>query len=170
MQTVGWQGTVSVLTRVQSGSWQNVDRDRETREGWPLLTVETEVNGGSKSTNERCLSLVGSFRCAGTRDFYPALIAQVSQVQNICFFFALHYFTLYVPIALQPGQAVVQGRRSLNVCLWSEYCKDTDSTYSVKADRVLTWSWQLLALYWQVLAEYTCRVLRAKYRKWQGTY
>ena len=26
---------------------------RETREGWPLLTVETEVNGDSRSTNER---------------------------------------------------------------------------------------------------------------------
>ncbi len=24
---------------------------RETRDGWPLLTVETEVNGDSKSTN-----------------------------------------------------------------------------------------------------------------------
>ncbi len=23
------------------------------REGWPLLTVETETNGGSKSTNEK---------------------------------------------------------------------------------------------------------------------
>jgi hypothetical protein len=28
-----------------------------TREGWPLLTVETQVNGDSKSTNKR-----GSFR------------------------------------------------------------------------------------------------------------
>ncbi len=26
---------------------------RETREGWPLLTVKTEVNWDSKSTNER---------------------------------------------------------------------------------------------------------------------
>jgi hypothetical protein len=29
------------------------------REGWPLLTVETEVNGDSKSTNDRDPSLVG---------------------------------------------------------------------------------------------------------------
>jgi hypothetical protein len=43
---------------------------RETREGWPLLTVETEVNGDSKSTNE------------GTRDFCPALAALVGPVQN----------------------------------------------------------------------------------------
>jgi hypothetical protein len=32
---------------------------REAREGWPLLTEETEVNGDSKSTNERGPSLVG---------------------------------------------------------------------------------------------------------------
>jgi hypothetical protein len=32
---------------------------RETREGWPLLTVETELNGDSKSTKERGPSLVG---------------------------------------------------------------------------------------------------------------
>ncbi len=34
--------------------------DRETREGWPLLTVETEKNGDSKSTNERGPSMVVS--------------------------------------------------------------------------------------------------------------
>ncbi len=34
---------------------------RETREGWPLLTFETELNGDSKSTNERGPSLVGWF-------------------------------------------------------------------------------------------------------------
>jgi hypothetical protein len=33
---------------------------RETREGWPLLTVETEVNGDSKRTNKRGPSLVAS--------------------------------------------------------------------------------------------------------------
>jgi hypothetical protein len=32
---------------------------RETREGWPLLTVETEANRDSHSTNERGPSLVG---------------------------------------------------------------------------------------------------------------
>jgi hypothetical protein len=39
---------------------------------------------------------------AGTKDFYPALAALVSPVQNI--------FNLCVPIAQQPEQAVVQGR------------------------------------------------------------
>jgi hypothetical protein len=38
----------------------SVVQTRETREGWPLLTVEIEVNGDSKSTNERDPSLVGS--------------------------------------------------------------------------------------------------------------
>ncbi len=32
---------------------------RDTREGWPLLTDETEKNADSKSTNERGPSLVG---------------------------------------------------------------------------------------------------------------
>ena len=34
---------------------------RETREKWPLLTVEIEVNGDSKSTNERGPSFLGWF-------------------------------------------------------------------------------------------------------------
>jgi hypothetical protein len=33
---------------------------RQTREEWPLLTVETEANGDLGSTNERGPSLVGS--------------------------------------------------------------------------------------------------------------
>ncbi len=37
---------------------------RETGEGWLLLTVETEVNGDSKSTNERGPFLVISFGLA----------------------------------------------------------------------------------------------------------
>ncbi len=44
----------------------------ETREGWPLLPVETEVNGDSKSTNEQMkgvLPWLGLGACrASTRD------------------------------------------------------------------------------------------------------
>ncbi len=43
-------------------------------------------------------------RRAGARDFYPALAALVSPVQNICFLIA-HFFPLFVPIAHQPGQS-----------------------------------------------------------------
>jgi hypothetical protein len=71
-----------------------------------LLTVETETNGDLWSTNE------GDPRCAGTRDFYPALAALISPVQHI-FFLTVHYFNF----SQQPGQAVEQGRLSLNVCL-----------------------------------------------------
>ena len=45
----------------------------ETREWWPLLTVETEVNGDSKSTNEWDPYLVGWF------------VGLVVQVQEIFF-------------------------------------------------------------------------------------
>jgi hypothetical protein len=51
-------------------------------------------------------------RRAGTIDFYPALAALVSPVQNIIFL-TIHFFTLLVPIAQQPGQAGVLGRLSL---------------------------------------------------------
>jgi hypothetical protein len=54
---------------------------------------------------------------AGSRDFCPALAALVSLVQNI-FFLAVHYFTSFVPIPKQAGQAVVPGRLYLNICLW----------------------------------------------------
>ncbi len=91
---------------------------RETRERWPLLTVETEVNGDSKSTNERCPSLVGHCPCFSvTRDFFSALAALVVSVQNIVFL-TVHYFNSFVPIAQQSGQAVVLGCLSLSICLW----------------------------------------------------
>ncbi len=52
----------------------------------PLLTVETEVNGDSMSTNERGPSLVGSLGYpASTRDFCLALAALVGRAENIFF-------------------------------------------------------------------------------------
>ncbi len=81
---------------------------RETREGWTLLTVETEVNG-------YFLGLVRWSRGDGTIDFCPALAGLVSPVQNIIFL-TVHFFTLLVPIAQQPGQAGVLGRLSLCIC------------------------------------------------------
>jgi hypothetical protein len=39
------------------------------------------------------------------------------------FFFTLHYFNSFVPIVQQAGQAVVLGRLSLNMCLWSRLFK-----------------------------------------------
>jgi hypothetical protein len=47
------------------------DETRETREGLPLLTVETEVNGDSKRTNEMGYFLVGSL---GLSRWYKRLL------------------------------------------------------------------------------------------------
>ncbi len=56
--------------------------------------------------------LVRWTRRAGTIDLCPALTALFSQLQNIIHF-TVHFFTLLVPIAQQPGQAGVLGRLSL---------------------------------------------------------
>jgi hypothetical protein len=64
--------------------------ERDYREGWPLLTVETEVNGDSKNTKiqmKGVLSwLVCWACCAGTRDFCSALATLVGPVRNFFFF------------------------------------------------------------------------------------
>ncbi len=58
-------------------------QSKETREGWPLLAVEMEVNRDSKSTNERGPSLVGSLglSCRYKR-FCTVLAVLVVQVKN----------------------------------------------------------------------------------------
>jgi hypothetical protein len=60
---------------------------RDYREGWPLLTVETEVNGDSKRTNERGPSLVGSLglSCRYKRFVYTVKKgSRVSRLQPGC--------------------------------------------------------------------------------------
>ncbi len=79
------------IDHLRSTSITSTGKPRETRDWWTLLTVETEVNGDSKSTNERGPSLASSCR-------YKRLLL-FSSPYNLC-----------VPIAQQPGQAVVQGR------------------------------------------------------------
>ncbi len=60
---------------------------RETREGWPLLTVETKVNGDSGSTYERGSALVGSLglSCRYKRFLSCLGCPIVGPVQNILF-------------------------------------------------------------------------------------
>jgi hypothetical protein len=87
---------------------------RETyREGWPLLTVETEANGDSKSTNEQGLPwLVRCAHRAGTRDFCPALAALVAPVQKVFFLTR----TLFQFIC--PHRTAIWGKQSCRVvCL-----------------------------------------------------
>ncbi len=81
------------------------------RDGWPLLTDETEENGDSKSTNERGPSLVGSLGLSA--------LAATAQYKN--FFFLPTLFQLFCPIGQQAWQAAVLGRLSLNMCLWCYY-------------------------------------------------
>ncbi len=94
--------------------------DRETRKGWPLLTVETETNGDSKSTNERSPSLIGSLgsSCQYERFFFCSVLAALVAQYKIYFYPTVHYFNSFVLIAQQAGPAVVQGRLSLDACLW----------------------------------------------------
>jgi hypothetical protein len=76
---------------------------RDIREGWPLLTVETEVNRDSKSTNERGPSLIGSLDslCRYNRFLYRLGCA----VQNIIFLIAHFFISPHRP-------ATWEGRRS----------------------------------------------------------
>jgi len=48
-----------------------------------MLTVETEVNGDSKSTNERGSSLVGSLS-SSVRDVYPATQYKILEIVVRC--------------------------------------------------------------------------------------
>ncbi len=81
----------------------NFSKARETREGWPLLTVETYVNGYSKRTNERePFPWLVRWACrAGTRDFCSALAAIAGPDPNI--FFSSPY-TVSVPLSQSPSK------------------------------------------------------------------
>jgi hypothetical protein len=80
------------------------------------LTVETEANGDSRNTYER-VSFLGWF--AGLflpvhEIFYSALSALVGQYK-IFLSSTENYFTSFVSIAQQAGQAVMPCRLSLNI-------------------------------------------------------
>jgi hypothetical protein len=78
--------------------------NRETREGQPLLIVETEANGDSKSTNERDDSLVGllGLSCWYKR-FCSALVTLFRPVKNILF--SLYTFSNPLSPIAQQGWA-----------------------------------------------------------------
>ena len=99
--------------------WGHREYTRETREGWPLLTVEAKANQGV-STYERGPSLVGSLglSCQYKRSV-SYLVWSSRPVQNTSFLTVHYYFTSFVPIAQLAGQAVVPVRLSLNMCHWN---------------------------------------------------
>jgi hypothetical protein len=87
---------------------------RETREGWPLLTVETEVNGDSKSTNKRGPSLVGSLDSSCRYNRFLSCLGCPSQPSANYYFPYRTLFKFISPQATQqPGQSGVLGRLSL---------------------------------------------------------
>jgi hypothetical protein len=51
------------------------------------------------------------------QEIFSALATLAGPVQKFVFL-TVHYFSYFVPIAQQAGQAAVRGRLSLNVCLW----------------------------------------------------
>ena len=91
---------------------------RETSEGWPLLSVETEVNGDSKRVQMKgVFPWLVHWACrVDTIDFCSALAVLVGLVKNI--FSSPSTISIpCAPIAQQAGQAAVLGRLSFSMCL-----------------------------------------------------
>ncbi len=83
---------------------------------WPLLAVETEVNGTQRVQIKGVLPWLPGWACrASTRDFCSAWAALVGRKKKISSHRTLFQF-LY-PFAQQAGQAVLPGRLSLSMCL-----------------------------------------------------
>ncbi len=110
--------------RLYSYNFSGFLAGRETREGWPLLTVETEVNGSSKRTNENgVLSWLVRWACrAGTRDFLFCLGCSIRPSTKY-FFPHRTLLPFLCPIGQQAGQAAVLGRLSVIMCLCGWLCQ-----------------------------------------------
>ncbi len=93
-------------------------RPERLERGGPLLTVETEVNGDSKSTYERSPSLVGSLGLSYRYKRFLLCLGCSSQLRRKYFFPHSILFQFLCPIDQQAGQTAVLGRLSLNMCLW----------------------------------------------------
>ncbi len=99
---------------------------KETREGCPGWLLETEVNGVSKSANERGPSFIHVACRACTRDFCSALAALVGPVQNI---FSSPY-TISMPLSPSPSKL---GRQPCWVaCLLVCVCASNSPTANLR--------------------------------------
>ncbi len=74
---------------------------------WPLLTVETEANGDSRSSYERGPSLVASlgFSCRYNRFLFCHVY---SSRPSTTYFFSSQYFNSFILVAQKSGQACRQ--------------------------------------------------------------
>ncbi len=70
------------------------DYYREARKGWPLLTVETEVNRDSKRTNDRGPSLVGSLVSSFRYNRFLSCLCCPSQPSTKIISLAVHFSSL----------------------------------------------------------------------------
>ncbi len=75
---------------------------RETREGWPLLNVETEVNGDSKRANKRVPLLVGSLKLfVLVQEIFVLPWLQYSALYRI---FLSSPYTISIPLSPLPSK------------------------------------------------------------------
>jgi hypothetical protein len=108
----------SGISNIRSALLHQCEREKSrVREGWPLLTVETEVNGESKSTNERGPSLVGSL---GSPCWYMRLLSCLgcSGHPSTKYLFPRHsIFQFMCPHRPETWAGIVQGCLSVKGCL-----------------------------------------------------
>jgi hypothetical protein len=104
---------------------------REAREGWPpLLTVETEANGDSRSTFEGGPSLVASLSSSLQYKRFLSCLGCPSRpsTRHLFTYRSLFHF-------IQDGQAVVPRRLSLNMCLWFTLFKTARDVHILWTER-----------------------------------
>ncbi len=101
--------------------WVPIRETTHVERGGACWLFQLRWMGTKRVKMKGVLPWLVSWACrAGTWYFWSALAALVGPVQNI-FFFPLHYFNSFVPIAHQAGHAAVPGRLSLSMCLWPPF-------------------------------------------------
>jgi hypothetical protein len=91
---------------------------RKTRERWALLTVETEANGDSKSTNEKDPSLVGSLGSSCRYNRFLSCLGCSSRLSTKYFFSSPCTNSIHLsPSPTKLDRQSCRGHLSLNLCL-----------------------------------------------------
>jgi hypothetical protein len=146
------------------------DYSREAREGWPLPTVETEVNGDSKSTNERGPSyrLVRCTCRAGKRDYCVPWLLWSAQ-------YKMFFSSPYTILILLSSSLSRLGRQScwvacLLVCISGLFCihvvlKNADEKKNAEEKKDVIYA-VLMHADKQIILQQTCqKILRRHVRK-----
>ncbi len=92
-------------------------RPERLERGGPCWLLKLRWMGTQRVQMKGVLPWLVRWACrASTRGFCSTLAAIVGLVQNICFL-TVHYFSSFVPIVQQAGQAAVLGFLSLSICV-----------------------------------------------------